>query len=167
VWRNVQVARPSDSTSGGQCAARHASSSPFTVVDADADADADAASAAAAAVEEAIACAAAESPEPLLLLLLLLLLFPRIVAGAVSLVPVVPVGGFQFRKEVQILQGLPSGPRTMPGGSGGALEEEDEDCAVEVSVLLELVPIVAPRQPRTRNGGRSDCTRGLTRDRVM
>jgi len=42
------------------------------------------------------------------------------------------------------LQGLPSGPRTIPGGSGRALEEEDEDCAVEVSVLLELVPIVAP-----------------------
>ena len=130
MWRNVQVARPSDSTSGGQCAARRASSPPsFTVV------DADAASAAAAAVEEAIACAA-ESPGPLLLL------FPRVV---VDIMPVVlPVGGFQLRKEVQILQGLPSGPRTMPGGSGRALEEEDEDCEVEVSVLLESVPIVAP-----------------------
>ena len=130
VWRNVQVARPSDSTSGGQCAARHASS--FTAV------GVDAASAAAAAVEEAIACAA-ELPEPLLLL------FPRVVA-------VVPVGGFQLRKEVQILQGLPSGPMTMPGGSGRAFEEKDEDCAVEVSVLLELVPIVALWQPLTRNG---------------
>lgn len=28
------------------------------------------------------------------------------------------VAGFQFRNAVQILQGLPSGPRTMPGGSG-------------------------------------------------
>lgn len=138
VWRNVQVARPSDSTSGGQCAARHASSSLFTVV------DADAASAAAAAVEEAIACAAE-------LLELLLLLFPRVVPVVVVVVvlPVVPVGGFQLRKEVQILQGLPSGPRTIPGGSERALEEKDEE--VEVSVLLELVPIVAPLQSRTRN----------------
>jgi hypothetical protein len=31
------------------------------------------------------------------------------------------VGGFQFRKEVQTLQGLPSGPRTVPGGSGRAV----------------------------------------------
>jgi len=32
------------------------------------------------------------------------------------------VGGLQFRKEVQILHGLPSGPRTIPGGrEGGAL----------------------------------------------
>jgi hypothetical protein len=29
-------------------------------------------------------------------------------------------GGLQFRKEVQILQGLPSGPRTIPGGRVGA-----------------------------------------------
>ncbi len=79
------------------------------------------ADAAAAAVDEAIVCAA----EPLLLL------SPR----------VVPVGGFQLRKEVQILQGLPSGPRTMPGGSGRALEEEEVE-----EVLLELlVSIVAPR----------------------
>ena len=145
VWRNVQVARPSDSTSGGQCAGRRVSSS-FTVV----DVDADAASAAAAAVEEAIA-RAAESlepfPEPL---------FPRVVV--VVVLPVVPMGGFQLRKDVQILQGLPSGPRTMPGGSGRALDEKGEDCAVEeVSVLLELVPIVTPRKPRTRNG-KLDCT---------
>ena len=33
-------------------------------------------------------------------------------------------GGFQCRNAVQILQGLPSGPRTMPGGSGGFLEDE-------------------------------------------
>jgi len=25
-------------------------------------------------------------------------------------------GGFQFRKDVQILHGFPSGPRTIPGG---------------------------------------------------
>jgi hypothetical protein len=97
--------------------------------------DADAACAAAAAVEEAIACAAESPLEPLLLLV------PRVVG-----LPVVPAGGFQLRKEVQILQGLPSGPRTMPGGSGRAF---DEDCAVEeASVLLESVLIVTPRQPR-------------------
>ena len=33
-------------------------------------------------------------------------------------------GGFQCRNAVQILHGLPSGPRTMPGGSGGFLEDE-------------------------------------------
>ena len=132
VWRNVHVARPSDSTSGGQWAARHESSWLGVV-------DADAASAAAAAVDEAMACAA-EALEPLLLLL------PRVVV--VVVLPVVPTGGFQLRKEVQILQGLPSGPRTIPGGSGRAVvEEEDEDCAVEASGLLVLVPIVAPRQP--------------------
>jgi hypothetical protein len=33
---------------------------------------------------------------------------------------VVVVGGRQFRKEVHILHGLPSGPRTIPGGRGDA-----------------------------------------------
>jgi hypothetical protein len=108
--------------------------------------DADAASAAAAAAVEEATAWAAEPPEPLLLLV------PRIVVFVVGLpVVVVPVGGFQLRKEVQILQGLPSGPRTMPGGSGRALEEKGEDCAVEgVSALLELVPIAALRQRRER-----------------
>lgn len=136
MCRNVQVARPSDSTSGGQCSARQRRASSSFAVDV-------VASAAAAAVEEAIACAAESPPE------LLLLLFPRVDVDVVVLLlpapPVVPVPvGFQLRKEVQILHGLPSGPRTMPGGSGGALEGKDEDSAVEVSVQLELELIVAP-----------------------
>lgn len=123
MCRNVQVARPSDSTSGGQPA----------VVDDDA-----ASAAVAVAVEdEAMACAA-ESLSPLL---------PRlvVVVGVVVVEVVFPaVGGFQFRKVVQILQGLPSGPRIVPGGSWRALEEEGEgDCAVKVSFLLD---IVAPRE---------------------
>lgn len=123
MCRKVQVARPSDSTSGGQ---------PAVVDD-------DAASAAVAVVveEEAMACAA-ESLSPLL---------PRlvVVVGVVVVEVVFPaVGGFQFRKVVQILQGLPSGPRIVPGGSWRALEEEGEgDCAVKVSFLLD---IVAPRE---------------------
>ena len=34
--------------------------------------------------------------------------------------------GFQFRHAVQILQGFPSGPMTMPGGNGsfGVLDSE-------------------------------------------
>jgi len=142
VWRNVQVARPSESTSGGQCGA-----APPAVVD-------DAASA--VAVAEAMACAA-ESPSPLL---------SRLLAVAVVAVVVVfwpaAVGGFQFRKEVQTLQGLPSGPRTRPGGSGrrrALVEgEEKEDCEVEVSVLLVLVLvfIVAPRP--AANGEAGDYT---------
>lgn len=130
VWRKVQVARPSDSTSGGQwAAARRASSpSPALVIDDDA--------ASAAAVEEAMACAA-ESLVPLVV--------PRL--AVVVDVGLPAVGGFQFRKEVQILQGLPSGPRTMPGWRERALEgDEDEDCAVGVSVLLVLLLIVALRQ---------------------
>lgn len=115
------------------------------------DVDDAASAAAAAAVEEATECAA-ESPVPLLLLVPRV--FVVVFVGGLPVVVVVPVGGFQLRKEVQILQGLPSGPRTMPGGSGGrAVGGKDEDCAVEgVSVLLELVPIVTPRQPRTRDG---------------
>jgi hypothetical protein len=31
-------------------------------------------------------------------------------------------GGFQFRKAVQILQGFPSGPMTIPGGRGALFE---------------------------------------------
>ena len=121
MCRNVQVARPSDSTSGGQPA----------VVDDDA-----ASAAVAVAVEdEAMACAA-ESP-----------LLPRlvVVVGVVVVEVVFPaVGGFQFRKVVQILQGLPSGPIIVPGGSWRAVEEEGEgDCAVKVSFLLD---IVAPRE---------------------
>lgn len=121
MCRNVQVARPSDSTSGGQ---------PAVVDD-----DAASAAVAVAVEEEAMACAA-ESP-----------LLPRlvVVVGVVVVEVVFPaVGGFQFRKVVQILQGLPSGPRMVPGGSWRALEEEGEgDCAVKVSFLLD---IVAPRE---------------------
>ena len=36
----------------------------------------------------------------------------------------VGVGGFQCRNAVQILHGFPSGPRTIPGGSGAFLEDE-------------------------------------------
>ena len=102
--------------------------------------DDDAASA--AAVEEAMACAA-ESVAPLVV--------PRLAVFVVAVVVVgLPaVGGFQFRKEVQILHGLPSGPRTMPGGSGRALE--DAACAVGLSALLVPVLIVAPRQSQTRS----------------
>lgn len=32
--------------------------------------------------------------------------------------------GFQFRHAVQILQGLPSGPMTMPGGNVGVVDTE-------------------------------------------
>ena len=124
MCRKVQVARPSDSTSGGQPA----------VVDDDAAASA---AVAVAVEEEAMACAA-ESLSPLL---------PRlvVVVGVVVVEVVFPaVGGFQFRKVVQILQGLPSGPIIVPGGSWRAVEEEGEgDCAVKVSFLLD---IVAPRE---------------------
>lgn len=43
--------------------------------------------------------------------------------------------GFQFRKDVQILQGLPSGPRTIPGGSDEALFAG----VVGAGVLLSLM----------------------------
>jgi hypothetical protein len=100
--------------------------------------DDDAASA--AAVEEAMA-RAAESLAPLVV--------PRLVVVVVGLPA---VGGFQFRKEVQILQGLPSGPRTMPGGRERELEgEEEEDCPVGMSVLLVLVLIVALPLVQTRS----------------
>jgi hypothetical protein len=123
VWRKVQVARPSDSTSGGQYGGR---GSPSPAADA----------ANAVAVAEAIACAI-ELPSPLLSRL-------DVAAAAAVVVGFWPVvGGFQFRKEVQILQGLPSGPRTVPGGSGRRAPEEDDDCAVE---LLVLVLILTPLQ---------------------
>lgn len=134
VWRKVQVARPSDSTSGGQCAAataaarRPASSSSRAAVIVD--------DASATAVVEAMA-RAAESLLPLL-------------SRFVEAVLLVVAGGLQFRKEVQILQGLPSGPRTMPGGSGRGIE--DEGWVVDVSDLV-LVLIVAP-QPLQTGGER-------------
>jgi hypothetical protein len=96
--------------------------------------------------EEAMACAA-ESPSLLLPLL-------------VVVVVVLPaVGGFQSRKVVQILQGLPSGPRIVPGGSVRALEEEgEEDCAVKVSFLLD---IVAPRELQMKKEGWGKSPEGL------
>ena len=39
-------------------------------------------------------------------------------------------GGLQFRKEVQILHGFPSGPRTIPGGR--------EDAALLLLLLMVL-----------------------------
>jgi hypothetical protein len=53
----------------------------------------------------------------------------------------VDVGGFRFRKEVQILQGLPSGPRTVPGGRGPAVGVEPGDFPVGTLVPLLLAPV--------------------------
>ena len=82
-----------------------------------------------------------------------LFFFPAVAAvvvgvggGAVCLV-LADVGGFQFRKEVQTLQGLPSGPRTVPGGRGRAVWVEPVDFPVEVLVLLL---IVGTRRPGIR-----------------
>ena len=53
------------------------------------------------------------------------------------------MGGFQFRNEVQILQGLPSGPRMVPGRSGRAVGVEPlVGCAVKVFVALLLVVLL-------------------------
>ena len=51
---------------------------------------------------------------------------PSALALAFEEVPCLPlgVGGFQCRNAVQILHGFPSGPRTIPGGSGAFLEDE-------------------------------------------
>lgn len=132
MCRKVQVARPRDSTSGGQWAG-------LAVV---VDDDAASAAVAVAVEEEAMGCAAESLLSPLL---------PRLVVVVVVVVEVLPaVGGFQFRKVVQILQGLPSGPRIVPGGSWRALEEEGEgDCAVNVSFLLD---IVEPRELQMGKG---------------
>lgn len=131
MCRKVQVARPRDSTSGGQWAG-------LAVV---VDDDAASAAVAVAVEEEAMGCAAESLLSPLL---------PRLVVVVVVVEVLPAVGGFQFRKVVQILQGLPSGPRIVPGGSWRALEEEGEgDCAVNVSFLLD---IVEPRELQMGKG---------------
>ena len=45
-------------------------------------------------------------------------------AFALAEVDCLAFGGFQCRNAVQILHGFPSGPRTIPGGSGGFLGAE-------------------------------------------
>lgn len=46
--------------------------------------------------------------------------------------------GFQFRHAVQILQGLPSGPMTMPGGSGGFEGRLDSELALLISSVVTI-----------------------------
>ena len=83
---------------------------------------------------DAIACAALPPS----------LLFAAVALDVVGgLVLVGDAGGFQLRKEVQILQGLPSGPSTVPGGRGRVIGVEPGDCdgAVEAFVLLPALAV--------------------------
>lgn len=93
VCRKVQVARPSCSTSGGQFGGRRSIGSGSDTV------------AVAALVPASAAIVAAVALEPLLV--------------------AVPFGSLirlQSRKAVQDLQGLPSGPKIIPGGKGFLVE---------------------------------------------
>ena len=79
----------------------------------------------------------------------------------------VDMGGFQFRKDVQILQGFPSGPSTVPGRSGRVVPVEPlvgcAAAAVDVFVVLLIVahdtrtevssgPVIKLMTPRWRKG---------------
>jgi hypothetical protein len=82
------------------------------------------------------------------------LFFPAVI-GVVGDLVWVDVGGFQFRKEVQILQGLPSGPRTVPGGSGRAVGVGRGDFPVAglaLALVLVVLPCIVTHAPNTPRG---------------
>lgn len=100
VCRKVQVARPRISTSGGQFAGRVSGT-------AGAPFEPYARAAIAAAVDFAF----------------------EVLMPACCEVEAVGDVGFQCRNAVQILHGLPSGPKTMPGGSLPPSFDEDDEGA--------------------------------------